>query len=227
MKTKDFAKYCNTDKRTLFYYDEIGLLKPESLKENGYRDYSIRQITDMDTIKILQACGYSLQEIKEIIAKKDKEPYIIEGISRLDLEIEKLVSLRNYMKDKERLYNEYLESGGVEGCYIDLHYDKKQMEGFHFFSFIIDGIDSSSLYDMKEEKIYSLSIGKKGKYHKKGKGIRFFLTMNGSKNAIKLMKDKLASYKVDNDIIITPIPHLFLERGVTVIEIMALLKDED
>lgn len=225
MKTKDFAKICNTDKRTLFYYDEIELLKPESIKENGYRDYSIRQIADMDTIKILQACGYSLLEIKEIISKKDKEPYIIEGIKRLDKEIEKLIALRNYMKNKEKQYNEYLECYGVEGSYIDITYDKKAMEGFHFFSFIIDGIDSSSIYDLKEDKVYNLIQNKKGKYHKKGKGIRFFLTMNGSRNAINLIKNKVKDYPIDYEIFITPIPHLFLEKGTTVVEVEALLKE--
>ena len=28
IKTGDFARLCNTNKRTLFYYDEIGLFSP-------------------------------------------------------------------------------------------------------------------------------------------------------------------------------------------------------
>ena len=35
MNTKEFATLCGVEKRTLFHYDEIGLLKPSSIRENG------------------------------------------------------------------------------------------------------------------------------------------------------------------------------------------------
>ena len=38
-----FAKLCHIHKKTLFYYDEIGLFKPQKVDENGYRYYSIYQ----------------------------------------------------------------------------------------------------------------------------------------------------------------------------------------
>lgn len=39
MTTKEFAKLCGVEKRTLFFYDEIDLLKPARILPNGYREY--------------------------------------------------------------------------------------------------------------------------------------------------------------------------------------------
>ena len=41
--TGEFAKLCNVRKDTLFYYDEIGLLKPEIIQDNATA--IIRQIS--------------------------------------------------------------------------------------------------------------------------------------------------------------------------------------
>ena len=41
--TNEFAKLYNINKKTLIYYDEIGLFKPAIIKENGYNyDVNIR-----------------------------------------------------------------------------------------------------------------------------------------------------------------------------------------
>ena len=58
-----FAQVCQTTKETLRHYDEIGLLKPASINENGYKVYSASQIIDFLTIASLQEAGCSLEEI--------------------------------------------------------------------------------------------------------------------------------------------------------------------
>ncbi|MCR8658650.1 MerR family transcriptional regulator [Paenibacillus endoradicis] len=65
--TSEFAKVCGVTKHTLFHYDEIGILKPEIVKENGYRYYSYKQFYTFDTIAVLKETGTSLKEIKEYI----------------------------------------------------------------------------------------------------------------------------------------------------------------
>ena len=62
--TGEFAKLCNVNKKTLFHYDEIGLFKPEIVKENGYRYYSIYQLEIFDMIYTLRDLGVPLKEIK-------------------------------------------------------------------------------------------------------------------------------------------------------------------
>lgn len=46
-RTGEFAKMANLSIRTIRYYDQIGLLKPSQIADNGYRLY-----TDKDFIKL-------------------------------------------------------------------------------------------------------------------------------------------------------------------------------
>lgn len=69
--TGEFAKLCNVRKDTLFYYDEIGLLKPEIIQDNGYRYYSANQLYLFDVISMLKECGTPLKEIREYITESN------------------------------------------------------------------------------------------------------------------------------------------------------------
>lgn len=71
MTTAEFAKLCHVEKRTLFFYDEIGLLKPERVLENRYRLYGMNQYRKMDMLKALQSTGMSLEEIKTLMNSTD------------------------------------------------------------------------------------------------------------------------------------------------------------
>ena len=67
IKTGDFAKICNTNKRTLIHYDEIGLLSPAYTDEKGYRYYTESQSDIFFMITYLKELGMSLKEIKKYI----------------------------------------------------------------------------------------------------------------------------------------------------------------
>ena len=114
MNTGDFAKLCGVEKRTLFHYDELGLLKPISVHENGYRDYDKAQIEQMDMIKLLQASGYPLKEIKEIMSlsiEKKRERFF-SAARMLDQKINSMVSMREYIRKKEELWEASIEEVG-------------------------------------------------------------------------------------------------------------------
>jgi DNA-binding transcriptional MerR regulator len=54
-------------KRTLRYYEEIGLLPPPTRTEGGYRLYSATDISHLDLIKRLRdLLGFSLAEIRDL-----------------------------------------------------------------------------------------------------------------------------------------------------------------
>ena len=58
--------------KTLQYYDEIGLLKPESTDPvTGYRYYSTRQFERLNTIKYLRALDMPLEKIRRFFENKD------------------------------------------------------------------------------------------------------------------------------------------------------------
>ncbi len=57
--------------RTLRFYDEIGLLKPAFVAENGYRYYQEPQLVMLQQILFLRELGFELKQIRTIIEQSD------------------------------------------------------------------------------------------------------------------------------------------------------------
>ncbi len=57
--------------RTLHHYDEIGLLKPAYIGENGYRYYGQEQLLLLQQILFFRNLGFELKKIGEIVKKND------------------------------------------------------------------------------------------------------------------------------------------------------------
>lgn len=65
----EFSKLTKTTIRTLRYYDEIGLLKPNMIdKFTGYRFYETDQLIKLHYIQALRQIGLSIEEIKLILS---------------------------------------------------------------------------------------------------------------------------------------------------------------
>lgn len=104
INTSKFAKLCNTNKRTLIHYDEIGLFKPAYTDERGYRYYSETQCDIFFTITCLKDLGMPLKEIKPYV--NDKNP---ESLTRLLLEQQKKVQQElQHLKRIEQVINNKL-----------------------------------------------------------------------------------------------------------------------
>lgn len=69
----EFARLCGVTPRTLKYYEQLGLFSPETVGENGYREYAAGQIDEVSAIRLFREHGLSLREIGEIIAGDDVE----------------------------------------------------------------------------------------------------------------------------------------------------------
>lgn len=66
----EFSKICDVSTKTLRYYDETGLLKPEVINpENGYRYYAIEQLKTMLFIDRLKQYHFSLDAIRALLAE--------------------------------------------------------------------------------------------------------------------------------------------------------------
>ncbi len=68
---KKLAEFAGVSVRTLHYYDEIGLLKPEYRRSNGYRYYGDKAITRLQQIMFFRELGFGLEEIKKIMSRPD------------------------------------------------------------------------------------------------------------------------------------------------------------
>lgn len=70
LKIGDFSKLSRISIRMLRHYDEIGILRPESVDDfTGYRYYSEAQLPLAGRIQSLKGLGFGLSVIKEILGK--------------------------------------------------------------------------------------------------------------------------------------------------------------
>ena len=104
LTTAQFAKLHEVNKRTLHYYDEIGLFRPLTKAENGYRYYDISQSIDFEYIRMLKELNMSIEEIEtyrknptptnflKIVNEKEKE---------IDKQIQKLKDIKTVMQRKK------------------------------------------------------------------------------------------------------------------------------
>lgn len=80
--TGSFAKLANVTERTIRYYDKIGLLKPSFVMENGYRQYTEKDLLKLQKILALKYLGFSIDEIFPMVLDNSDENF------KLSLEIQ-------------------------------------------------------------------------------------------------------------------------------------------
>lgn len=68
---KQLAKLAGVTTRTLHYYDEIGLLRPASYGDNGYRYYGDEAVLRLQQILFFRELDFSLDQIKVILDQPD------------------------------------------------------------------------------------------------------------------------------------------------------------
>ena len=79
MMINEVAKLTGVTVRTLHYYDEIGLLKPNNVTEVGYRVYDEEALETLQQILFFRELDFPLSEIKEILTNPnyDKQEALI------------------------------------------------------------------------------------------------------------------------------------------------------
>ena len=123
MQIKEFSLLTEVSVRTLHYYDEIGLLKPDEVdRENGYRYYGERAFEKMLEILFLRELGFSLKSIKEILSsptynKKEAFRKQKELLNLKKAKIEKMISVL-----------EEAEKGELKIMTIDNSYEKTRKQ---------------------------------------------------------------------------------------------------
>lgn len=112
LTTGDFAKLAGVHKKTLFYYDEIGLFKPAYIGDNGYRFYSIFQMERLALIITLKDLGVSLKDIQIYLNDGDVHKLnllLMEKESEIDTMIELLKKQKQHLKNTTRLNEAYMK----------------------------------------------------------------------------------------------------------------------
>ena len=68
---KQLSKLAGVTPRTLHHYDEIGLLKPSRVGDNGYRYYGEESVLRLQQILFYRELDIPLEEIKKIMGRRD------------------------------------------------------------------------------------------------------------------------------------------------------------
>lgn len=119
LTTAQFAKLHNVNRRTLHYYDKIGLFSPNNKGENNYRYYDALQSIDFESILMFKKLNMSIQEIKKYLEKPNQKDFIViidKKSSEIEEEIKKLEGIQNLLHDKKEqlLLSEKKENKAIQ-----------------------------------------------------------------------------------------------------------------
>ena len=117
LTTAQFAKLHEVNKRTLHYYDSIGLFSPETKGSNHYRYYDSSQSFYFEHILMLKELNMSIEEIKSYVDAPNAEDFIAivdQKTKEIDQKIEKLKQTKEMLQTKKqqlRLCEEKKDAG--------------------------------------------------------------------------------------------------------------------
>ena len=129
---QEIARFSGTTSRTLRHYDDLGLLPPQRIGDNGYRYYGADQLVRLQRILLLRELGLGLPAIGEVLGGEQQPVPAL----RVHLEL-----LR---EEKERLDRRI---GSVEQTIGKLEGGEQLMAEEAF-----DGFDNSQYRDEVEQR---------------------------------------------------------------------------
>ncbi|WP_085676852.1 MULTISPECIES: Cu(I)-responsive transcriptional regulator [unclassified Pseudomonas] len=97
------ARRSGLSTKMIRYYESIGLLKPATRTDSGYRVYQAEDLHSLAFIKRSRDLGFSLEEVGKLLtlwqdrgrASADVKALAMQHIDELNRRIEELVSLRD------------------------------------------------------------------------------------------------------------------------------------
>jgi DNA-binding transcriptional MerR regulator len=112
IKIKAFAELTGVSVRTLQYYDEINLLKPAYMNEQGHRYYDAASFTKIFVILSLKNMGLTLQNIHQYVNRNsfdivnfitEEEHRVKAEIMNLQLRLMSLSKFKEQMKERQEV----------------------------------------------------------------------------------------------------------------------------
>lgn len=107
MQIGEFARICQTRISVLRHYDKQGLLVPAYIvRFTGYRYYTEDQIAVFVRISALKRAGFSLTEIREILAQVHKDS---ELFAQFDKKKAELLGMLRHLEEAQNMMREIKE----------------------------------------------------------------------------------------------------------------------
>jgi DNA-binding transcriptional MerR regulator len=129
---QDIARLAGTTSRTLRHYDDVGLVKPSRIGDNGYRYYDADALVRLQRVLLLRELGLGIPAIGEVLAGQRDDT----------------VALRTHLdwldSERQRLDRQY---ASVERTIAELEGGEKPMAEKMF-----NGFDHTQYKDEVEER---------------------------------------------------------------------------
>lgn len=129
MKINEVEKLVDITKKNIRFYEQEGLLHPERNHENGYRDYSEKDVEELKKVKLLRKLSVPIEEIRSIqTGKLNLEDVLNRHMIVLEREEKRFAQMQTFcqylLEDKEQYREmdcdkhfvemEELEKGGLQ-----------------------------------------------------------------------------------------------------------------
>jgi DNA-binding transcriptional MerR regulator len=83
VKIGDLARLANVTPRTLRFYEDLGLIRPEGRSQGGFRLYGAGQVDRLRAVQALKEVGFSLEDIRAYRDLADENHVAFEVMARL------------------------------------------------------------------------------------------------------------------------------------------------
>ena len=214
-KTGEVAKLANLTIRTIRYYDQIDLLKPSKIDDNGYRLYTPSDLIKLQKITSLKQMGFSLENIKSMTIsdsylslqkalrmQKDLVDKQIENLKVLstmldkldfylennrDINWENIIHEIQFINMEQNLLEQYENSNNID-IRIHLH-EKYSINPLHWFDWLKQN------YELDNKKILEVGCGNGKLWMKDASTLRYDLTLSDISSGMLLdAKKNLKEY---------------------------------
>jgi len=107
LRIGQLAQASGVPAKTIRYYEAIGLLPSPLRAENGYRLYTADDVRRLRFVRSARALGFSLAELKEVLAMRDRGQapcfhvvdLLREKVDEIESRIRQLQTLRHDLQD--------------------------------------------------------------------------------------------------------------------------------
>ena len=114
-----FARLHQLNKRTLHYYDDIGLFSPAYKGENGYRYYTYQQSAQLENILAMRQLNMSIEEISSYLKHPNPQDFLEisqNKIQAIDQQIQQLQVLKQVFEQRQQIM-QHLQSAWEHSSY--------------------------------------------------------------------------------------------------------------
>jgi MerR family transcriptional regulator, thiopeptide resistance regulator len=147
LTVKQLALLAGVSVRTLHYYDEIGLLKPDSIAANGYRQYGEQAVLRLQQILFYREMDMPLQAIHDLVSRPEFDVVctlqihrasLQERSKRLDQLINTIDKTIEHLEGKRSMNKEEYFEGWTEEKQPEFEKEIRQKYGEHAMDEVID-----------------------------------------------------------------------------------------